>query len=238
MKTNTLIALLLGFVAGQACADNIIRMNAPIKEGRAATAPAGYSGCQNILAAGKSTGSKVYDITVNGQTFPVYCDMTSNGGGWTLVVAQFESDPVLWNEGIQGDYDPSLGAGKSFALNSSQLPVHSQTAFGSSLDATASDFVDYVYSTGDLAGTPVTGKKNGVAYHIHRNKGYFYNSHHLSSSSASASFWNDTLTFDKDSAMYNWAFAPNFTTAAGRGYALNGFRYGGADSNAWTVWVR
>lgn len=238
MKTNTPIALLLGVMAGQACADNIIRMNAPIKEGKAATAPGGYGACQNILAAGKSTGSKVYDVTVNGQTFPVFCDMTSQGGGWTLVAAQFENDPTSWDEGVQPDYDPSLGSRKSFTLNSSQLPVHTQTAFGSDLDATASDFVDYIYSTGDLAAAPVIGKKSGIAYHIHRDKNYFFNSHHLSSSGGSAAFWNNTLTFDRDSALYNWAFAPNFTSPAGRGYSLNGYRYGAADSNAWTVWVR
>ncbi len=49
-----------------------------------------------------------------------------------MVVAQFESDVTAnWNEGAQADYDPTLATSKAFALSTSQIPAHSQTAFSS-----------------------------------------------------------------------------------------------------------
>lgn len=52
------------------------------------------STCSDVLAANSGAASGEYDLTVNGRTLRVYCDMTRFGGGWALVTAISSSDRV------------------------------------------------------------------------------------------------------------------------------------------------
>lgn len=237
------LILMLSF-SGLASASYIMKFSGSQSKGMIPEPPkvSGAAGsCKDILDNGNSNGSGVYSITVNDNEFNVYCDMTSAGGGWTMIVAQFEKDPVRnWNEGVQADYDPTLQTNKGFSLNSQEIPSHTETAFGKDLDADYIDYINYTYSTSNIAKTTVKGIKSNEFYHIHRSSTSGYSLCNPENGYANAP-WINALTFDKTGGNgFDWCFFPEANVSSdARGYSMSGNTlYYDTNEFAWTVWVR
>jgi len=199
--------------------------------------------CKALLGGNPSIKSGVYSIAPKkgGAAIMAYCDMTSAGGGWTMVAAQYEADQMTdWGEGTQTDYDPTLGTSRSFSLNSAQLPAHTQTAFGKDKSATFVGYSTFVYHTGDIPKTAVKNLKDSKNYHIHRSKGVTYGSFDPDGNPVTSwcPQWCNALVYDISPGAFSWTYAPNAKQIV-RGYGMAGkVLQTSAEAYAWTVWVK
>lgn len=196
--------------------------------------------CANYIALGLGQGQDgVYQTTHSGG-LPLYCDMTTDGGGWSLVVAQFESSPVLWS-GDMSQYDPSLVSQRGFALPT--IPSHSQVGLSqTSIDGLAvSYYGDFVYSTGDI---PVTNMQDqtGRQLLVHRDERryFFYHDPENELSSSTDSPSRNALVFDyigETGSDGLWIFSPHLASNA-RGYAYKMATLRTKVDGAWVLYVR
>lgn len=192
--------------------------------------------CNDHLKSGNSVGNGFYTINPSGsRNIMVYCDMITDGGGWTQVVQQYERSISPWT----GGGDPNT-SGQGYTVREIDLPPdRTQVAFGKDLDPTYIDYANFVYTTDNINKALLNGIKTGNKYHIHRSKTSYYGSHDPDSSKGNTSNWNNTLTFDKiGGTYYNWSFSLNNPTYTHRGYSMNGSVMYLEDTYAWTVWVR
>lgn len=224
-----------------AAADYEVRVRVPGLVYQPSTyTPGSADSCRAVKQRVPKAASGVYEITVGGMPLKVLCDMESAGGGWTLVLAQYETNPVSWAGGVPVGFEPAL-TGTSFALGASQLPPHTQVAFGKDDVATHVEYFDHPYSAGPIPVTTLTGRKTGLAFQLHRLPNNYYAGHDPESGSTSSSArWNNTLAVDQIGVRYSfhWAFSPN-AIQSNRGYGMSGQDLQGkSDSHAWTVWVR
>ena len=100
-----------GYAAGCAngqlkeCNDNCPEISNPGQEdangnGLGDVCDSHYLSCMDILENGSSVGDGIYEIDPDGdgpnKSYKVYCDMTHDGGGWTLVVVSSDDGQDTW----------------------------------------------------------------------------------------------------------------------------------------------
>lgn len=187
--------------------------------------------CLELKHQNPAAESGWHTLTVGGESGSYYCDMASSGGGWTRVVLQYESTPVLWTGAVNGN---------SYSLTQKSIPVHTEVGFGKDGLATDVDFVEHQYSTSDIALKTVIGKKTGFSYQLHREINSFYDYHNPGGTIYANVIWNNTLTLNKTGVRgFNWSFSPQHSTAGARGYGYKGdYLEFYSELYGWSVWVR
>ena len=199
-----------------------------------------FNSCKAMKDANATmTGIAQQTITIAGTPRQIICDMSTYGGGWTLIAAQFDSNPLGWNAGLGAQtYVPALTDKTSFVFSSAQIPSHTQIAFGriqpgggGGYTAHMIDAVTRVYTTGDInPPVSVTSINSGQQYWIHRAATGFYNCHEIDGSCA--------VTGMNGAGANSWAFSPEFSQQTYRGFSYQGDLQGSNEAFAWAVWVR
>jgi hypothetical protein len=130
----------------------------------APSAPYSYTG---------ATGDGVYRISVGGATMDVYCNQTTNGGGWALLMkqAQGDSNTLRWGTAYWTGTtlnDPSganMASGNYVSAAFSKVPVSSlvlQAANESTLKTTAVSTQTAMSAMSDANRTVISGDVAGV----------------------------------------------------------------------------
>ncbi len=149
---------------GELCAATVLADNTSIPSGE--TYPeqgcTALPSCKAIFDSGAATGDHLYSIdpdgTGSGDAFDAYCDMTTDGGGWTLIYqvnavgcTQYDSEDVFENRSTFGTladdnflppYFYTVPFTESYMVDEDHsVPVFSTSTFSS---GTVNDFLDTV----------------------------------------------------------------------------------------------
>jgi hypothetical protein len=97
-------------------------------------APTNLSSCKELMDGGHSSGDGVYTVTLNSGIIDVFCDMTTDGGGWTLVSHIYDKDSrddILndSNGAAWGDSAVSPTHDSSFNIANSDTPSYTESKY-------------------------------------------------------------------------------------------------------------
>ncbi|MBM76767.1 MAG: hypothetical protein CMK59_15270 [Proteobacteria bacterium] len=124
-----------GIVTALDCDDN----NANAVVGTGTSAGCAAASCLDILDDGYSSGDGAYWLTHDGVDYQAYCDMTTDGGGWTLV-GKVEALEHNADSGVLDGHDSERWLNKNYLGNISGLS--SENALGRSYEAVS--FTDFM----------------------------------------------------------------------------------------------
>lgn len=97
----------------------------------------------------------VYEIAVNGKVVSVFCDMTTEGGGWTVFQKRVDGSVDFyrrWNDYVQGFGDPATNYWLGLELIHQMTKRDSPTSFlaiGEKGDGTVREIIQSDFSIGD-----------------------------------------------------------------------------------------
>ncbi len=103
--------------------------------------------CNEIITAGEDIGDGIYTIDVDGEgtgiaPFDTFCDMTTDGGGWTLVASVHEDDVAAK---CDAEDRWSSTTGNSPGNPAGDGNWQNQSTFGTAATATTTDFKNPAY---------------------------------------------------------------------------------------------